>query len=95
MKPFGRPHQPDVPFLDEIQEAQPASRKAFGNIDDKAEVALNQLFLGLFQLDAVVSQLALKFPQAFPEHAAFQSATGQGVAESGQAFLRLVQGRGR
>src|SRR5262249_12302813 len=41
--PFGRFHQPDVSFLHEIQQRQSPTGITFCNINNKAEVAADQL----------------------------------------------------
>src|SRR6185369_4416839 len=58
-----RLHQPDVAFLDQVQELQAAVRVLLRDGDDQAEVGFHQLLLGRFRADLALDhgpQLALE-----------------------------------
>ena len=46
VEPLHRPHQPQVPLLDEVEEAHPATDVPASQRNDQAKVGLHQLLVG-------------------------------------------------
>ena len=69
LKAVHRFHEPDVAFLDEVEQGELASQVALGHRDDEAQVGLHELALGLthhsvMPLDLVERGLQGLLPQA-------------------------------
>src|SRR5690348_3163913 len=92
-----RLHQADVPFLDQVEELQPAVGVLLGNGDHQAQIGLDELALGLVGVNIALDDFALRALQFLVADAGFGLQllhVGAELARLPPEFLLLVLAAG-